>query len=204
MLGTQISAAAVGVALALALGGCVTRPLNFDPQAAVDPATKGLLLVGVEPQSKSDDLGKVSVQFYVRAENQGARYPDVFSVASAQVVWVLPLSPGEYSISDWYQSASVANRVSTPTKYTFRIVAGEATYIGTIEAFLQRRENLIGMRVVPSSSMRVRDQRERDLAQFRARFPTYQDWHVRFEVSDGFAWSGTTPIPEAAALPVVK
>jgi hypothetical protein len=195
--------AAVLSTLVFALGGCVTRPLNFDSGAAVDPAAKGLLVVGVEPRASAEDLGKVSAQFYVHAEGQGVRYPDAFSVGSAQVVWVLPLAPGEYAISSWYQSAGAAQRVSAPKKYRFRIAAGEATYIGTIEASLGRADNLMGMRVVPTSSMRMSDRRDRDLAQFKARFQAYKDWPVRFDASDGFAWQDKAPAPAGDAAPLV-
>lgn len=194
VLGSVVVGAATASLLLLA--GCVTPPLNADPNAAVDPTAKGLLVVGVEPIAKPEDLGKVQVGFNVRAGDGGVGMPDEFAVDKSQKVYVLALQAGEYSVGDWTQFASVMNRVSAPVKYRFRIVAGQATYIGTFETLLERRENAFGMRVVPWSSATVRDRRDRDIAQFRAQFPKFRDWPLRYDVVDGFAWTDSrTSLP---------
>jgi len=192
----RILVASLGIVSALSLAGCVSgRPLNVDPKATVDPAAMGVLVVGVEPLAEPEDLGKVHVSYYVRREGGGS---SIFYVDKTQTVWALPLQPGEYYIADWYQSASVANRVGSPIKYRFHIVAGQATYIGTFETRLERHKNVFGMRVVPWSLVKVRDRRDRDIAQVQGNFPQVKDWPLRHEVVDGFDWGSTaTGVPES-------
>lgn len=81
---------------------------------------------------------------------------------------VIELPAGDYEFFNWSLNNMFKPREAE--RLPFTIVAGRATYVGNLDLKVRVGRNAFGMKIVVDPRIFVVDQRERDLAVFRARY----------------------------------
>jgi hypothetical protein len=88
-------------------------------------------------------------------------------------LFAINMPAGKHELNGWQvssQGALIEPRVQ-PTALAFDVKAGEVKYIGNLHIHMDTGRNIFGMAVTGGGIPEIRDERERDLAAFKKRFP---------------------------------
>jgi hypothetical protein len=177
------------------LEGCA-GPISIEQSASVDLNSTGVLVVGVEHLLGDAQDKETIVDFYIRKD---LTYK-IFSKRYGRLN-VIPLSPGQYSIGDWYVSRFIlAGRFEAPKPLKFEIRPGTVTYIGTLETRVFRGPNMFGQNTIPLAIPAVRDKRGQDLTELAEKYPRFASLPTTYSVAEESALAdpvreGDSPIP---------
>ena len=89
----------------------------------------------------------------------------------------LALPAGKHQVDGWkiidgYGGQALAREKPPPLE--FQVHAGQAKYLGNLHAGLRGRKQLLGVTMVDYGYTEVRDQRDRDVGIFEARYPQFK------------------------------
>jgi hypothetical protein len=118
-------------------------------------------------------------------------------------VFVLPLPPGSHAFTTWQvatQHVRYFPKSSPPL--TFEVKAGEAIYLGNLNAHFGIGRNLLGIHVLSGGFIEVRDEFENDEAVLEQRYPQFKGRLVKALLRLG-PWLGATDeLSEAIETPL--
>ena len=108
-------------------------------------------------------------------------------------LWVLELNPGTHRISRWgvmYNSGAGEGTFQARNcpPIPFDVHAGEILYLGNLHMETSMARNVFGLKALGRGYPTFRDEKSRDLARFREKYPALATHHIETRLLDFSPW----------------
>lgn len=177
---------ALALSLLTALVGCAAGniPANF---TFGETPTVGVIVASVAQNESANPGARTQIYFDTsgrpgmnRLQSSGESLDEgepLPRLAGGGQLVVLKVPAGRHTLDAWQMRDGVGGWVQPAgvlKPLAFTVLAGEVRYIGSLEGTLAMRKNALGVRVVDSAAVEIRDQRARDIAAFEAAYPQFK------------------------------
>jgi hypothetical protein len=211
---------ALALSLLTALVGCAAGniPANF---AFGDKPAVGIIVASIAQNESANPGARTQIYFDTsgrpgmnRLQSSGESLDEGVPLpkleGGGQLV-VLKVPAGRHTLDAWQMRDGVGGWVQPAgvlKPLAFTVVAGEVRYLGSLEGTLVMRKSALGVRVVDSAELEIKDLRTRDVAAFEAAYPQFKG-QVVMEVLPTGRWAAAEGIefsagPGAPTLPAAR
>ncbi|ACB33180.1 conserved hypothetical protein [Leptothrix cholodnii SP-6] len=177
----------LALTLLTALVGCAAGNIPPDFSFGDKPAV-GVIVASVAQNESANPGARTQIYFDThgrpgmnRLQSSGESLDEATEplprLAGGGQLVVLKVPAGRHTLDAWQMRDGVGGWVQPAgvlKPLAFTVVAGEVRYIGSLEGTLAMRKNALGLRVVDSAAVEIKDQRARDIAAFEAAYPQFK------------------------------
>ncbi len=160
-------------------------------------------MAGYEELGTPEDINKVTALFYVRSLDRPDPLIGPRQIGGPLDVLLIPAKPGRYEISDWVIFGRTQRSVSSDSPYNFEVQPGVITYVGKIQAKVERLNNKFGMKIIPSVTAVLEDHIEEDSKLLKDRFPSAAHLEIVNEAPIRHDWTGVKSKAENIVNPII-